>query len=532
MQFTSMSAWLFAGFAVLLAGALAALQYLRTRPRRTRVVTALFWQQAAEETRARSLFGRFRHPRTYLLLLAASLLVLLALAAPVILSENAPHRVIALEAGLEMGAADGRFENALALLRAETRSVGEERVAVITADPQPRVLKHFDESLPTLEGRLAALKPADAPVPRDVLLESAKALLAGRENGELVLITAQPAALDDDRIRVLAAGENTGNAFPLSAVFIPDPADPTRGEFRCRIGFTGTQSSQVTVAITRDASRLFTQTLALEPGGTQELVLSDLAADGSLLNIALESGDTIPGDNLLDFPLPDRRPIRLVAAPGFGMPAALEAVVRSLPEVSSNSSEGAGAIRIGPVGSEAEIRIHPAGDGGEELPVRASGHALVAGLEFEDALCRAPGVAIPRTPGDLPLLMAGDAPLAILDPASGRLTVADSLLDGQASVVRRGGYLVFWATLFRHLAGWQDTPPSLPPAEAARWTDADSAPVVMKAGFGNLLPAPAGTAAAPGESAAARPPLWRWLLIAALALMLAEAVLHLRGKIT
>jgi hypothetical protein len=122
MEFTAMSAWVFAGLAALTAGALAALQYLRVRPRRTRVVTNLFWRQAVEQAKARTLFERFRHPRTYLLLLAASLLVLLALAAPVFDSANDTHRVIALEAGLAMTAADGRFENALNLVRAEARS--------------------------------------------------------------------------------------------------------------------------------------------------------------------------------------------------------------------------------------------------------------------------------------------------------------------------------------------------------------------------------------------------------------------------
>ena len=56
--------------AALTAGVLAALQYLRVRPRRTRVVTSLFWRQAVEQAKARTLFERFRHPRTYLLLLA------------------------------------------------------------------------------------------------------------------------------------------------------------------------------------------------------------------------------------------------------------------------------------------------------------------------------------------------------------------------------------------------------------------------------------------------------------------------------
>ena len=42
--------------------------------------------------------------------------------------------------------------------------------------------------------------------------------------------------------------------------------------------------------------------------------------------------------------------------------------------------------------------------GGDWLPVRASDHPLVAGMEFEDAVCRAPAEA-PST--GIPLLLAG-----------------------------------------------------------------------------------------------------------------------------
>ena len=55
-----------------IAGLLFALQRLRVRHRPVQVETALFWQQAVEESRARVLTQRFRHPWTYLLLLLIS----------------------------------------------------------------------------------------------------------------------------------------------------------------------------------------------------------------------------------------------------------------------------------------------------------------------------------------------------------------------------------------------------------------------------------------------------------------------------
>jgi hypothetical protein len=527
MQFTAMSAWAFSGLAILTAGALAALQYLRVNPRRTRVVTSLFWRQAVEQAKARSLFERFRHPRTYLLLLAASLLVLLALAAPVLQSGNTPHRVIALEAGLHMSGGDGRFANALALVRAEARSLGEERVAVIAADPQPRVLKHFDESLAAMTARLARMKPADAPVIRDDLLDAAESLLAGRENGEVVLVAAQPTKVNTGKVRVLAAGGKLENAFIFSAVFAPDSANPTRGTFHCRIGFTGGKATTVNTTVTRGDDILSKQGISIDPGGTREITVANIAADGALLTVALDGNDAIAGDDRIAFQLPDRRRIRVLPVAGYELPPVLSAVLKSLPEVSSKDDGDGPLIRVGPVGSDAAIQIQPGAAPDKWLPVRAGDHHLVAGMEFEDAVCRAPGVA---SSAGIPLLLADGFALASLDSQGKRLTITDPLLDPHASIVRRTGYVVFWATMLQHLAGWHDEALTLSPVQGTRSTDPDADPLVMKAGLANFDLADDGVAATPQQSLARRP-AWQWLLGAALVLMLVEAVLNLRGKI-
>jgi hypothetical protein len=527
MQFTAMSAWVFSGLAILTAGTLAALQYLRVKPQRKRVVTSLFWRQAVEQDRARTLFERFRHPRTYLLLLAASLLVLLALAAPVWQSGNTPHRVIALEAGLHMSGGDGRFENALALVRAEARSLGEERIAVIAADPQPRVLKHFDESLAAMIARLDRLKPADAPVIRDDLLDAAESLLANRENSGIVLVTAQPTKVDNGKVRVLAAGGKLENAFIFSAIFAPDSANPTRGTFHCRVGFTGGQPTTVNTTVSRGDDILSKQAIAINPGGTKDITVPNIAADGAFLSVSLDGDDAINGDDRIAFQLPNRRGIRVVPVAGYELPPVLSSVLKSLPEVSNKDDGDGPLIRVGPAGSDAEIQIQPGAAPDKWLPVRAGDHHLVAGMEFEDAVCRAPGVA---SSAGIPLLLADGFALASLDSQGKRLTIADPLLDPHASIVRRTGYVVFWATMLQHLAGWHDEALTLSPVQGTRSIDPDADSLVMKAGFGNFDLADDGVAATPQRSLA-RMPAWQWLLAAALVLMLVEAVLNLRGKI-
>ena len=82
MVFSGLSLGGTVALALACAGVLAILHVLRTRPREVRVITTLFWAHAAETARARSLWHRFRHPWTYVLLLAICALLALALGKP------------------------------------------------------------------------------------------------------------------------------------------------------------------------------------------------------------------------------------------------------------------------------------------------------------------------------------------------------------------------------------------------------------------------------------------------------------------
>ena len=120
------------------------------------------------------------------------------------------------------------------------------------------------------------------------------------------------------------------------------------------------------------------------------------------------------------------------------------------------------------------------------MAVRPSGHRLVDGLVFEDALCRAPATPLEIANNSQPLLLAGGATLASLNADAKQLTVAATLFDADASLVRRTGYLVFWSRMLHHLAAWRDEPLTLPPVRASRTADAASNGMILKAGMGNF----------------------------------------------
>ena len=97
-----------AGLIAVCGGILVVLHLLRVRPRPIAVVTTLFWSQAAQQSRARTLLERFRHLATFLLALLVCALIVLAWTRPRWSSDAAAqlHRVIVVDAGLSMGAVD------------------------------------------------------------------------------------------------------------------------------------------------------------------------------------------------------------------------------------------------------------------------------------------------------------------------------------------------------------------------------------------------------------------------------------------
>lgn len=531
MQFTGMTIWAFAGLAAATAAVLAVLQYLRIRPNRLRVVTTLFWQRAAEEARARTLLERFRHPRTYLLLLVICLLLLLALARPVFRSGDRPYRVIVLEAGLAMTTDDNRFDNARALVRSEAAAAGEDRVAVIVADPIPRVIKRFDESLGVMKCRLAGLQPAQELIIREEAVRIARSYLDGRGTGEIVTVAAQPPAEKSRGARVLAAGDVYPNAFILAACFIPSAPDPMQGEFCFTVGYSGRESGTVTIEVEGAQVSLVEETVDLAPGSTREF-RAPVAADGSSVTVTLSGDDAVVGDSHLLFRLPKRKQM-LIKAEGLArIPQVLQSVVASLAEATTDSQAFSGlpVIRVGALGTGVEIEIHTsaADDWG---PVTSTDHPLVSGLAFEDAVCRVPRQALPVEAGHIPLLHAGGIAVAVISPDGKRLTVSDVILDPEASLVRRTGYLVFWSRALRHLADWDHGTVALPPT-AVRATGAEAEDrLLLKADMANFNVVTQGAEQGHIESARSRPPLWQLLLGIGIVLMTVEAVLNIRGRI-
>lgn len=560
MVFAGIPGW---AVGLLLAGcaaALVVLHLLRVRPRRVRVVTTLFWARAAQRTRARTLLRRFRHPLTCALLVASAALLVLALGRPQRPPDDARRQwlVLALDGGLSMAALHGdgtRWDAAVrAALRAAATLHPDDRVAVVVADPRPRLVHAFDQPAALLPHRLRACRPAAASADRAGALRLAQSLVAGRPQRRILLLTDRPLATDhpdarpaDDAVEVVPVGAAAANAAILAALFEPDAADPLRGRLIVRAGCWGSAPRDLTLIVRAGAPEpLLRAGQRIAPGATHDFRLADVPADGSTLELELMPDDDLPADNRLALRLPRRAPIRARLAPST--PPPLRVLFESDPAVLVVADDAAHDLDVLTGALPPEL-TRPAVIVVEGGPPVAAGAALeidadsplARGLAF-DGRCAARGTALPAVPPLEPLARtAAGQPLAAHGTLAGRpvLLLAPALLSEDAAACRHPAFAALLLRAVRRVAGWEDEPLVWPAARAATdplWPArrGHGGPLVSVSGsradsdLARTPPVEPPVGAPPGRR---RPAAFELLLAAALALLLVEAALHARGRI-
>jgi hypothetical protein len=483
MQFAGIPGWAVAAVVAAAAGLLGVLHLLRVRPREIRVVTTLFWAHAVEQARARTLLERFRHPWTYALLLLLCALLAFALGQPRRTSEpaNRMWEVIVVNGGASMTAPDAesggtRFDAARQAAVAEADRLSlDDRLAVVIADPLPRLVHRFDEPRPLVRRTLRATAPADMPAATDEAIALARSLLHGRSRGRIVVITDRAAEADASTaakgiadVRLVRVGTPADNAAILSTIFEPSRDNPLRGKLTVRVGYWGKQPRDARLEVKRlGGAPLLNQTLAIEPGGTRDFVVADLQTDGDTLDVRLGPDDAVMADNRATIRLPLRAPIRVAVESGQGsgsrvqeagahaagtLPAPLRVALESDPAVrivEAGQARDIDVIRtagILPANRREEAGKMPAIhvsrpslivlDSGPGAPtgkaIRTMGDSpLIRNLDFEAATCGS-GASIgdvaarnpePGTRNPTPLLIADDAILAAINKNGSAPTV-------------------------------------------------------------------------------------------------------------
>jgi hypothetical protein len=296
-----------------IAGLLFLLQRLRVRFREQDVVTTLFWKQAMEETRARMLTRRFRHPLSYLLALLIGGLIWFAFAEPRWNRHAEEDFVFLIDGSAGMAQGD-RFEATKALLQKDVARLPAENRRVYLSGSDARLILDRGEETSLLLPRLAGLEPEACPssIERQILAfakdESAAEKLRLIVVGDAPVSEAAMAMLPDTVSVVRLRPENRPTLKGNSGIASLGVAEAASGAF-----------DQVDVLIeTIDATdRNFTMTLGgkaldrVPAKSGNRFLLKDLPARGEVLEIQMTGRDDLPMDDRAKLTLPNRSTVRV-----------------------------------------------------------------------------------------------------------------------------------------------------------------------------------------------------------------------------
>jgi len=331
----------------ILAGLLYLLQRLRVRFSEKEVVTTLFWRQALEETRARVLMRRFRHPLAYLLALSIAGLLWLAFAEPGWNRDDEADTVFLLDgsAGMAWGT---RFEEVKALLRKEVDRIPATRRRVYFCGADARLVLDRGEETPLLMPRLANLAPEACPasieralltfVRDETTAGTMRLLVVGDAPVGEAALALVPEHATVERLRsekTQRLGSNTG----IAAIGVAEAAGGAFDRVDVMFEVAGAPGGGIAITL---GGRSLDQAPERE-GNTY--VLRDLPADGEVLEVALVEMDALTMDNRARVALPTRRTVAVAVEEGFD--ECFHALVQADPALAPAAAETPAQVVVG-----------------------------------------------------------------------------------------------------------------------------------------------------------------------------------------
>lgn len=572
MIWTTLSPWITLLGWLGLAGLLFALQRLRVRHRRVEVVTTQFWREALEESRARVLTDRFRHPWAFALVLALVSLIWLAVAGPRLDTSEEAHHVFLLDLSAGM-TPPGKLERALEVARERLERLPPGSRELHGCGADARQLLRPDEELPLLEERTRALRAESVPPSVDRVLARLARRTLDRDL-HVVVIGGAPVSRDTldglpDRVKVSRLPleletEKLPTNHGVTAAGLAPAASGAPDRVDVLFTITGPTPEEIAVRVELEGSPISLDGASgTRRGDSLQYLVSDLPGQGQGLVISIDDAGGLEVDDRVRLVLPRREPLRVSWA--GTRDASLLEVLEADPEVEVVESGGQIEIRTAPATRESggtlpALVIAPREDREHAFEARVPGEAAASETAIRDLLEE---LALDRVDGALLARETGAVISLGLSPGEVReLSVWQELIESP-SFRSSAAFPLFFSLALRWLADRDEPlafatagelPPTgdeLPLMSGTTWLAGAGAPFPLpEAGSYRtrdveplevLLTSPSVTrdvaGGAPGTSLpelepfSAGPPILAWLISAAMGLLALEWWLSRRGAI-
>jgi hypothetical protein len=447
---------------------LAAVYFIRTRPRRQPVNAFFLWQQVFQQKAASSLFQKLRNLLSLLLVALAFIAAVVALTRPRFDDGNAPDLLVIIDRSASMQAIeDGKSRLDLAKNLADswiTALSGSQRAAIAGVATRLEYHAHLTSHSRLLRDALAEIQPSDLALDPHALgeLSLLSAAVAGQADKTRILF------LTDTRsarmtlpagVEVVVIGGKTNNIGITAADLRWD--GPGRATLFASLVSDFPEAREVELELVSAAdeslARLFTMNLPARGEASESIPLEGIQPGAWLLRV--RGGDSFAADDVAPLGLnsPQPIPVQVRAKNPFFFQQCVAAFSQAdmLFELVDDFARLA-LVEGGLSDSEASIIFAPAGEspfwgeiGGEIAPgppeVVARDHPLLARLD--PALLEFDGAR---------KLTAPAGSVIVLAHADGTPLLYTTGADGRAAVVfnfdpaRESFFLSPWFPVFVH----------------------------------------------------------------------------------
>lgn len=316
---------------------IAAVFFLKVRPRRKQTNAFFLWQKVFEDKKSSALFRRLRDLFSLILMLLAAAAIVFAMSRPRVDDDDGRDLLVVVDISASMSAGP-LDEKGIDLARKEAEGIvtalnGTRRMALASFADELEFVSHLSDSPRDLLQSVRSLETRDVPVSEDAR-KTLNQYASGDEGGgnyRVILLTDGHGGLEglNENIEVMRLGEPMENAGLVEADFgwIPGKANTAGFFYRIASSFTETKQAELELrnAETGGIARLLP--LTLEPGLTEPKVLEVGETEPGKWIASLNIADDFPKDNEIEMILPEQKkiPVRISAKQSYFFQRCIEA---------------------------------------------------------------------------------------------------------------------------------------------------------------------------------------------------------------
>ncbi len=304
---------------------LAAIYFLKVRPRKRSTTAYFLWEKIFSEKKASSLFNRLRDLLSLLLMALAFALIAFALARPELNSDDRKDLLILIDQSASMAASGPSGQTRLETAKKRARDLiialgGNQRAAIASISRELTYQSHFSGSPRALTDAIDKIQPSDFPFDIEAITALSSADSQWVQDYRILLLTdgnferaEQPLPKE---VEIIKIGETIDNVGIVAADLQALPGKRFGFYFRLSSSFKKTVKADLILKnLDAEAGRIFKYLpMEIAPGENEAEIFEIEDAPPGRWIATIDIDDALDKDNVAYLTVPEPQPIRVAVA--------------------------------------------------------------------------------------------------------------------------------------------------------------------------------------------------------------------------